>query len=132
MKHMISLPNLADAIEASWSADTCFDASEWTPQNPARGQCVPTALVVHHYLGGTLQKYDTIYNAQPENHYANILPDGTVVDLAGRQYPPSQELIPSEVNLHGHRDVIDKMMHEPETVRKFHLLLKRVSQKLRA
>ena len=129
---MVSLTDLTNAIRASWAADTCFGAAEWTLQNPARGQCVVTALVVQHFLGGTLQKYDTMFNGQPENHYANILPNGQTVDLTGHQYPEAQKLIPSEVNLHGYRDVIDKMMHEPSTVAKYQLLLERVNQKLGA
>jgi hypothetical protein len=129
---MVTLQRLQVAIQASWAANTSFTPDEWTQQNPARGQCVATALVVQHFLGGTLQKYDTVYDGQSENHYANILPRGTLVDLSGGQYPSDQELIPSEVNLHGYRDVIDKMMHEPATVAKYQLLLDRVSSELGA
>lgn len=127
---MISLTKLQDAIEASWSSDTCFDASEWSPENPARGQCATTALVVQYFLGGELEKMTTVFEGQLESHYYNVLPDGTKLDLAGKQYPADQELTPSEVNLRGFASVRDKMMHEPGTKKRYEILLERVKQKL--
>ena len=40
----------------SWSLQTCdpTDAPVWTPDEPSRGQCAVTALVVHDLLGGQL------------------------------------------------------------------------------
>lgn len=39
------------ALRASWSAET---SSGWRPDNPARGQCNVTALVVQEAFGGRL------------------------------------------------------------------------------
>jgi len=127
---MISLDKLSTAICLSWGPDTSFVPAEWTTQNPARGNCVVTALVVQHFLGGELRKYDTVFQDVNETHYTNLLPDGTEVDLTGRQYPDDQVLVPSEVNLHGYRAVRDKMMHEPNTVRQYEILLGRVTANL--
>ena len=40
-------------LKHAWSART---ASVWTPDNPARGQCSVTSLVVQDRLGGTILK----------------------------------------------------------------------------
>ena len=40
-------------LAASWSAET---ATTWTAENPARGQCSVSALVVQDVLGGHLLK----------------------------------------------------------------------------
>ena len=127
---MISLDKLRHAIEASWGADTSFDASEWTSGNPARGQCVVTSLVVQHYLSGELEKVTTTFDGHPESHYFNRLPDGTKVDLSCQQYPPDQMLAPSTINLHGFASAREKMMHEPDTKARYELLLARVDQRL--
>lgn len=127
---MTSLSELKAATEASWAADTTFDVSGWSPENPARGHCVVTSLVVQHFLGGDLRKVTTVFQGQPESHYYNMLPDGTEVDLTGQQYPKDQELTPSQVNLHGYATAREKMMHEPETRRRYELLLGRVQQRL--
>lgn len=45
------------AVRASWGPDVCEDPADvprWSPSNPARGQCGPTALVVNDLLGGEL------------------------------------------------------------------------------
>lgn len=127
---MTTLLQLKSALAASWAADTSFVAEEWSLQNPARGQCVVTALVVQTYLGGDLLKFNAVFQGKPETHYINLLPDGTTVDLTGGQYPAGTPLTPSQINLHGYATVRDKMMHEPETVRKYELLLARVQERL--
>jgi hypothetical protein len=44
---------LAAALLASWSAET---STLWSPENPARGQCDVTALLVQEILGGEILK----------------------------------------------------------------------------
>jgi hypothetical protein len=129
---MISIDDLKTAVEASWDASTSFCADEWTRANPTRGQCVVTSLLVQAYFGGELRKYDAVYNGQEESHYCNVLPDGQEIDLTRQQYPAAQKLTLSEVNLHGHATVREKMMHETRTVRAYQLLLDRVATRLGA
>ena len=40
-------------MRKSWSLTT---ASQWTPENPAAGQCNVTALLLHELFGGELLK----------------------------------------------------------------------------
>lgn len=42
------------ALKSSWSKETCYPpwARGWTTENPTKGQCAVTALVVQDYLGG--------------------------------------------------------------------------------
>ena len=127
---MYTLEQIKNAVEASWDADTAYPDGTWSPERPARAQCVVTALVVQRYLGGDLEKLTSEYKGKPESHYRNILPSGGVVDLTRSQYPSEQSLQPSIVNLHGHKDVRDKMIHEPETLARYELLLSRVMQRL--
>jgi hypothetical protein len=41
------------ALREAWSLST---ASQWTPDNPAAGQCNVTALIIHDLFGGDLLK----------------------------------------------------------------------------
>ena len=45
-----------EALNASWSKDTAYrkDADNWTPQNPALGQCAITALLFNELYGGKI------------------------------------------------------------------------------
>ncbi len=84
-----TLDGLEAAIRAAWSLDTCdpSDAAEWTPANPARGQCAVTALVVHDLLGGQLLEAE-VHHADGSArgfHYWNRLA-GLDVDLTSDQF----------------------------------------------
>nr|WP_240942836.1 NUDIX domain-containing protein [Planosporangium thailandense] len=64
---------------------------DWRPENPARGQCGVTALVVHDLLGGDLilgEVYE--HGTRRGCHYWNRLPDGTEVDLTRDQFRPDE------------------------------------------
>lgn len=78
------------AIRAAWSLETCdpVDAGDWSPANPARGQCGSTALIVHDLLGGELliAKVLRTDGSRQGVHYWNRLPDGTEIDLTREQF----------------------------------------------
>lgn len=55
MAYTGSLTELEDMIRSSWDADTCDPVDlPWAADNPAKGQCGVTALVLHDLLGGDL------------------------------------------------------------------------------
>ena len=51
----------------------------WTEENPTRGCCVPTALIVQDYFGGEVWKHNI------RRHYYNVI-DGEFVDLTKDQF----------------------------------------------
>jgi len=69
-------------FQRAWSAES---SSLWTKENPARGQCGVTALVVQDQFGGEIRKTPT------ENgmHFYNYI-DGQRCDLTANQFedPP--------------------------------------------
>jgi hypothetical protein len=44
---------IADALQASWSIET---SGQWLANNPARGQCNVTALLINELFGGDILK----------------------------------------------------------------------------
>lgn len=69
-------------IEQAWSENTSALPQEWSPENPSRGQCAVTALVVQDLHGGELMRT----TVGGESHYLNQLPDGVLVDITKEQF----------------------------------------------
>lgn len=65
-------------LSAAWSKET---ATMWTRENPARGQCSVTALVVHDVFGGRILK--TRVGSAP--HFYNLI-GGNRIDLTSSQF----------------------------------------------
>lgn len=84
-----TLRALENAVRASWSIETCdpVDRHEWSSDNPARGQCGVTALVLSDLLGGVLLEAEVFLGGEKvEYHYWNRLPGGFDVDLTREQF----------------------------------------------
>jgi hypothetical protein len=127
---MPTVQNLAQALRASWAPDTAVAPEAYTPENPARGQCVVSSLVVQDYYGGDLRRYRTNYHGHQEMHYCNILPDGTILDTTGSQYqtPVTLEILP--VDLKGFASVRQKRLNDSEIQHQYTLLKQRVERYL--
>jgi hypothetical protein len=52
-KKMIQVGEVKKVLFESWSLES---SSKWSKDNPAKGQCGVTALVVHDILGGEIRK----------------------------------------------------------------------------
>ncbi len=90
----IELSEVEAAVRDAWTADTCdpVDVAGWSPDNPARGQCGSTALVLHDLLGGVLLLAEVRHadGSLQGYHYWNRLADGVDVDLTAEQFDESE------------------------------------------
>ena len=77
-------------MRAGWAADTCDPVDlPWSTDNPAKGQCGVTALVVNDLLGGDLMSAKVLF---PDStlqgwHTWNVFGDGFEVGLSPRAVP---------------------------------------------
>ncbi|MBO4206932.1 YunG family protein [Micromonospora echinofusca] len=97
---MLDLEVLRRILRASWGADTCdpHDVPDWRPDNPARGQCGVTALIVQELLGGELILGEVVVqDTRTGHHYWNRLPDGRHVDLTADQFRPGEVVVGGQV-----------------------------------
>jgi hypothetical protein len=96
-----SLSLVEQVIRASWSRDSCdpVDLDDWSTENPARGHCGVTALVVQEHLGGDLLLADVVHadGSRQGVHYWNRLPDGTEIDLTREQFVDGEVVLEPEV-----------------------------------
>lgn len=84
---MRTLTEIEDAIRGSWSLDTAEPDDGWTPDNPARGQCDVTCLVVHDIFGGEILAAEVFRDGEHiEWHMWNRLPGGIEIDLTREQF----------------------------------------------
>jgi hypothetical protein len=69
---------IVEALRRSWSTAS---SRNWLPDNPARGQCNVTALLINELFGGEILK-----TLLPEgDHFYNRI-DGETVDLTASQF----------------------------------------------
>jgi len=75
---LIKRKRIYEALIKSWSIET---SSKWTIENPAKGQCGVTALVVQDIYGGkiTKTKIGEVW------HFYNLI-DGKVFDFTETQF----------------------------------------------
>src|ERR1017187_4099887 len=87
------LSDIERAVRGSWGADTCppEDRSGWTPDNPARGQCGVTAMVVNDLMGGELIRGEVqVDGERTDYHWWNRLGMGVEIDLTREQFRPEE------------------------------------------
>ncbi|WP_189331272.1 YunG family protein [Actinoplanes ianthinogenes] len=90
---MTDVDRIGPVLRSAWGRDTCdpHDLADWTPANPARGQCGVTALVVRELLGGELVLGEVFVGEDKVgHHYWNRLPDGREVDFTADQFRPDE------------------------------------------
>ena len=80
------LDELTKALRESWNTETSSWGDALPSDNPARGQCAVSALVMQDFLGGKLCAVQVDGDGIDETHYFNILDDGTVIDTTRQQY----------------------------------------------
>lgn len=91
----LTLAEIERAIRGAWCAGTSFirkTAPPWHTDNPARGQCGTTSLVLQDLLGGELLVAGVTDNGEPDGvHYWNRF--GTLdVDLTREQFGPEHAI----------------------------------------
>lgn len=69
---------LYQALKTAWSLES---SGSWTLENPARGQCSVTSLVVQDYFGGSILQTKT----HGGTHFYNLI-DGVRWDLTISQF----------------------------------------------
>lgn len=101
-----SLTAIEQAIRVSWSPDSCdpVDLADWSPENPARGQCGVTSLVVQDLLGGEVMVGDVVHadGSRQGVHYWNRLAGGVEVDLTWEQFVGGEALVAGSERSVGH------------------------------
>jgi hypothetical protein len=91
-----TLGEIEAAVRSSWGPDTSFASADYMArggEQPSRGQCGTTALVLQTLLGGDLMVADVEYEGQVEGvHYWNVTPGGVELDLTRDQFTPDESL----------------------------------------
>jgi hypothetical protein len=114
------------ALKKAWAAETSFVPEEWTSDNPARGQCLVSALVTQDYYGGDLRRYRVTGEDLSETHYCNVLDNGTILDTTGSQYTSPVTLRVDPIELDGYASSRDKRLSNDKIRGQYEILKSRV------
>lgn len=119
----VDLVRLREALEASWTSATSY-RGVWDGDNPALGQCYPTARVIQHFFPAFDIVRGTVWTGSvEEKHFWNTLvtADSQVaVDLTWQQFPHGSIITSSEVLDRDH------LNDSPSTIQRCDLLLSAV------
>ncbi|MEK6939738.1 MAG: hypothetical protein AABX31_03335 [Nanoarchaeota archaeon] len=86
--------HLEEAHTRCWYEGTSSDPDNWTPQNPAWGQCAVTALIVNDYLGGEIVWAEAkLPDGKNISHYFNLI-EGKEIDYTRPQFPEGTVIPP--------------------------------------
>ncbi len=125
----MQLDELTRALRDAWSAETSYGGMA-TTENPARGQCVVSSLVVQDFLCGELQRVRVTGDNIDEKHYFNVLPDGTIVDTTGMQYGMMRvSFFSAPIDMEGYSSIREKVL-DTDTKQRYELLSDRVRRGL--
>ncbi len=127
---MIDLSKLEQILKDSWSKETSSDPDNWSPENPAWGQCAVTSLIVNDCLGGEIVWAPAILpNGKEISHYFNKI-NGKEIDLTREQFPSGTKIplgIPKSKQFSTTREYI---LSYPETQRRYEILKQKVQKAL--
>lgn len=117
---------LFKTLRSSWDARSAYSSNDWTAENPARGQCAVSSLIVQDYFGGEIMRYQATHpSGKTEKHYANLI-EGTLVDTTRSQFPPSTKLEESPPDLGQFKTMRERMLSDPDTARRYEYLKSKV------
>lgn len=90
----ITFKDFEEALPWCWSRETSSDKKNWTPDNPAYGQCLPTAILFKKYFGGNLV---VRFIRGVGWHNWNRLPNGKEKDLTASQFKDKISFLPGKI-----------------------------------
>ena len=124
--------HITEALRASWRPETSTLGDDLPVDNPARGQCAVSSLVVQDFLGGDLFRVRVSGDGIDERHYYNVLDDSTVIDTTREQYQgKAVSLTPAPVDLEGeYVSIREKVLDNEDTRKRYELLRQLVNDNL--
>ena len=83
---MQNITEFSALVSKIWSEDTSNNKDTWTEDNPARGQCAVTSLLVNDYFDYKIIKQIVTEDGTDVNHYLNLNHNNEEVDLCKSQF----------------------------------------------
>ena len=114
-------------LRAAWSKETSADQKNWTPANPAWGQCAVSALAFQHFFGGEILRLPVPQDFNKKiaglgSHYFNRIGNLTI-DVSAEQFSKRDyEHLIAKIWLALVR-TRKELLRNPDTKKRFDLLL---------
>ena len=125
---MINKLDLELILKNSWTRETSFDPENWTPDNPARGQCAVTALIINDYFGGEIIWANAVLPKGREiSHYFNKI-DGIEKDFTRVQFPEKTAIPKGIPKTKEYSSTREYLLSYPTTQKRYELLKHKVQE----
>ena len=119
---LLRLSNLEMALTDAYSKDTSSDSTNWSPENPAMGQCAVTALIVNDYFNGKIVWANALLpDGKNISHYFNNI-DGIEIDLTRKQFPKGTIIHSGVDKTKGFQTTRDYILSYQSTKERYELL----------
>lgn len=120
-----SIHRLKRIFEKAWTRETSSDP-DWSPENPALGQCAVTACVVQDVIGGDIVWCDVaLPGGKTVSHYFNRV-NGQDVDLTRQQFPQGAVVPEGQPKTRGHATTRDYVLSFDATRQRYDTLAAKV------
>ena len=129
MDEELDVKEVIEALGKSWSAETAYDTNDWSPENPARGQCAVSSLIMQDFFGGEIIRFVAEFDGRREKHYANIINE-TTIDTTMSQFPADAVLVADSPDLVGFSSLRQRMLSDENTELRYEILKHKVSLKI--
>lgn len=111
--------DLYGQLKSAWCKETSADPDNWTPENPAYGQCAVSSLIVQDKFGGNLRRCKV--NGVTAHYYNEVdHGNGTYIDMTREQF--------GHIYDEGEFTIRDReyVLSFPSTVERYELLKERM------
>ena len=128
---MANKSKLELALKNSWDKETSSDPENWTPDNPAWGQCAVTSLVINDYLGGDIVWASAVLpDGREISHYFNKI-NGIEIDFTRIQFPKDTIIPKGTPKTKEFSSTRGYILSYSATQQRYKLLKKRVQESLK-
>lgn len=127
---MVNPSDLEIALEEAWCKETSSDPNNWSPSNPAWGQCAVTSLIAQDYFGGEIVwTAVTLPNGHKTSHYFNLI-DGEEKDFTRKQFREGTVIPKGVAKTKGYDSTKDYILSYFKTQERYKILKRLVAENL--
>ncbi len=124
---MADIKSLKEAFRKAWSSETSSDPDNWSPKNPAWGQCAVTACALQDIIGGEIVWAQvTMPDGQKISHYFNKV-GGREIDFTREQFPAGAQIPAGVPKMKEYPTTRDFVLSFPATAERYKTLAKKLA-----
>jgi len=124
---MTDIKSLRRIFRQAWKRETSSDQKNWSPDNPAWGQCAVTACAVQDMIGGEIVWAQAVLpGGKKISHYFNMK-NGCEIDLTREQFPVGTRIPQGQPKESGYSSTREYILRFPATAERYKILTRNIA-----